>query len=321
MLLSVVISFKNEEENLPELIRRTREALKGHCEHEMVFVNDCSTDRSLEILREHLSGGDIRIVNTSRSFGHGPCLFAGLRHAKGEAVVYLDADLQDPPEMIPQMLAEHKNSFDVVLTVRKEREGEVWLKKYITKKAYRFLQHAAKNIFVENAGDFRLISRRVVDHLLALNERDGIYRGLVSWVGFPTKTIEYVRAPRYRGTTHHGFFTGVPARYFLNALVSFSNYPIYLMMAFGILVFAASFGLLAMSTIDQISFIAAEKWIATMISVQVMLMGIMFTAMGILGLYVARIYQQVRSRPDYIIESTEGFPAKENAIPIAKRFS
>ncbi len=321
MLLSVVISFKNEEENLPELIRRTRESLKGQCEHEMVFVNDCSTDRSLEILREHMAGGDIRIINTSRSFGHGPCLFAGLRHAKGDAVVYLDADLQDPPEMIPQMLAEFRNGYDVVLTVRKEREGEVWLKKYITKKAYRFLQHAAKNIFVENAGDFRLISRRVVDHLLALDERDGIYRGLVSWVGFRTKTIEYIRAPRYRGTSHHAFFTGVPARYFLNALVSFSNYPIYMMMAFGVLIGGLSLLTAGLMAFDAAPFPVSDKPLAILVSLQLFLLGFLFGGMGVLGLYVARIYQQVRGRPDYIIESLEGFAAKDAARPIARVIS
>ncbi len=306
MLLSIVVSFKNEESNIPELIRRVRSALVGLCKHEIIFVNDASTDGSLAALRSHLPDGDIRIINTSRSFGHGPCLFAGLKHAKGDALVYLDADLQDPPEVIPQMIAEFKNGFEVVLTQRKAREGETWFKIFLTKKAYQFLQKVAKNIFVENAGDFRLISRRVLNHLLAMDERDAIFRGLVSWVGFKTVIIQYVRAPRFRGTSHHTFATGVPARYFLNALVSFSNYPVYFFIALGPLLalLAIASGLYAIVyQADQ----GTSSIIAIMLLVLTVLVSFLFSAIGILGLYISRIYQQVRARPDYIIESTEGF--------------
>ncbi|MGE4131812.1 MAG: glycosyltransferase family 2 protein [Bdellovibrionales bacterium] len=308
MLLSVLVSFKNEEENLGELIRRVRESLRGICQHEIVLVNDASTDGSLEILRNHINGGDIRILNTSRSFGHGPCLMAGLHRCAGDAVVYIDADLQDPPEMIPQLVAEYKKGFDVVMTVRKEREGETWLKKFITKRAYQVLHHVSPNTFVENAGDFRLISRRVVEQIKSLDERDGIFRGLVSWVGFRVAKIEYVRAPRYRGTSHHAFFTGVPARYFLNALVSFSNYPIYFAMGIGLLIGLSS---LALGAVLMFLWPEREAWFRASTAlqvVQVCLLGFITFLMGLFALYNARVYQQVRGRPDYIIESTEGFP-------------
>lgn len=308
MLLSIVVSFKNEEENLAELIRRVGASLAGVCEFEMIFVNDASTDRSLEILRSHLHLGNVRIINTSRSFGHGPCLFAGLKHAKGDAIVYLDADLQDPPEMIPTLIAEYRKGFDVVITRRKAREGETALKMWVTKKAYQFLQHAARNIFVENAGDFRLVSRRVIDHLLTMDERDAIFRGLVSWAGFKVSIVEYVRAPRFGGVSHHSFLTGVPTRYFFNALVSFSNYPIYVLIALGFLIFVASSALAVLTLFLSPASEVFNRVLLLATLVNTFLIAFLISALGVVGLYIARTYQQVRGRPDYIIESTEGFP-------------
>src|SRR2546421_4740355 len=231
MMISVVFSFYNEEDNIPELVRRVRAALRPvvGLEYEMIFVNDRSTDNSLTLLkaesdREH----DVKVVNMSRNFGVSVCALAGMRYAKGEAVIYLDADLQDPPELIPTLLETWKREqADVVHTVRTRREGENPLKLLITKIGYRILRKLANINLAENAGDFKLLSRRAVDHLLTLEEKQPYLRGLVVWIGFKQAQVHYVRESRFKGATKFPVFGYKVIDNFLeSALISFSNVPL-----------------------------------------------------------------------------------------------
>ncbi|HEY4635767.1 MAG TPA: glycosyltransferase family 2 protein, partial [Rhodospirillales bacterium] len=185
-LVSVVLSFRNEAEVLPELIRRLDAVLsKDLDDYELVFVNDDSTDGSLEVLiAARADNRRIKIVNMSRRFGQPECLMAGIAHAKGDAVIYMDADLQDPPEVIPDMLAKWRDGAEVVYTVRTRREGENPLKMWLTRLAYRAINVSSEIDMPVNAGDFRLLSRVVRDRLLDLAEHDPYARGLVPWIGY-----------------------------------------------------------------------------------------------------------------------------------------
>lgn len=184
-LISVVFSFRNEAGNIPALIARAKQALDvSNVRSELIFVNDCSNDGSIELLNAYAEKDkSIKILNMARRCGVSPCVLAGFAHASGDAVIYLDADLQDPPELIPKMIDEWRNGCDVVNTTRLTREGENPIKMFITKSAYRLLGFLSDVDIPMNTGDFKLLSRRVVNEVLKLNEYDPFLRGLVRWVG------------------------------------------------------------------------------------------------------------------------------------------
>ena len=185
MLISVVFSFRNEEKVIPELIHRVSSVLETLGEYELIFVNDASTDGSLELLQSlRAANSNIKIINMSRRFGVTPCVIAGLAEAKGDAVVYMDADLQDPPELIPEIVKKWQEGAEVVHTIRTKRHGESWPKMWMTKLAYKMINAFADIDFYENAGDFKLLSKRAVTEILKLNELDPYLRGLSMWIGF-----------------------------------------------------------------------------------------------------------------------------------------
>ncbi len=247
--ISVILSFRNEEEVLEELITRLRAVLNLlPIRYELIFVNDASTDHSLSILTEK-AGQDkrIKIINMSRKFGVSECVFAGMEYAKGDAVIYLDADLQDPPELIPQLIEKWLNGTDVVYTVRSSRHGESPLKLALTKHAYRLIALVSDLGLPPEAGDFKLISRRVVKQLLELKERNPYLRGLVRWVGFKQEPVFYERKQRASGETHFPLFRNFfrdlltlrgPVGTFINGLTSFSNFPLLLFLLLGLLISA-----------------------------------------------------------------------------------
>ena len=204
--LSVVFSFRNEETVLPELIQRARAVLRREqsqgsiSTYELVFVNDASSDRSLEILCKEAEGhNDIRVVTMSRCFGVSPCVLAGMEYTRGDAVVYMDADLQDPPELIPELLRAWQSDehTEVVHTVRLSRKGEPGLKLLITRIGYYILNKFAMIYLPVEAGDFKLLSRRAVDYLVQFRENQPFVRGLVCWIGFKQSYVQYHRQPRH----------------------------------------------------------------------------------------------------------------------------
>ncbi len=306
LTLSIVFSFRNEEENIPQLLLRVRGACQpiGLKELEMVFVNDCSTDRSLDmLLDEQRKVGDIVIVNTSRRFGVAEGVMCGLKEAKGDYVIYMDADLQDPPEAIPQMLemllAENA---DVVYTTRKSRQGETWIKLKITAAGYWILNKLSSIEVPQNSGDFKLLSRRVVEHVITMKEQKPFMRGLVTWVGFKQVQFFYDRLPRAGGESHFAVFSKHVLYHFLDtALISFSDAPLKLALLMGTLVTGGSFLMLIWIFIQKAIGWALPGWTAVMATMLV-LGGIQLFIMGILGLYIHTIYLEVKGRPLYIVD-------------------
>ena len=207
-LLSLVFSFKNEEKNLRELIERTARVLKEiqNWNYELIFVNDNSSDNSQKIILELQKDHPITLINLSRTFGRIPSVIAGFRKTKGNVVIYMDTDLQDPPEIIPEMLEKYEQGSEIVHTIRTRRLGESSLKMVITKFAYRIINFFSDIPLEVNAGDFKLISRKALDKILEQKEFKPYVRGLSVWVGFKQSIVKYVRQPRYSGETKYPLF-------------------------------------------------------------------------------------------------------------------
>ena len=314
--LSVVFSFRNEEAVLPELIKRVRSVLRKEeakgtiASHELIFVNDASTDHSLPVLLEEAKAlPDIRVINMSRPFGVSPCVMAGLKYASGDAVVYMDADLQDPPEVIPQLLAawQTQDHVDVVHTIRRSRQGEPAAKLFLTKLGYMLINKFSSLQVPFEAGDFKLLSRRAVAHLLQLNENRPFMRGLVCWIGFKQLSVAYDRAPRFAGTTKFKIYSwGVIKNFFGSALIAFSSAPLKIATLLGLLALVVDFGLLIHVILEKVQGKAIPGWTAIMIAILFM-NGVQLMTIGIMGLYINSIHEQSKNRPNYIIESMFGF--------------
>lgn len=306
-LVSVVFSFRNEAENLPVLVGRVAQALAAEpVEYELVFVNDASTDASVQILTGlRASNPRIKIVNMSRRFGVAECARAGLSYARGDAVVYMDSDLQDPPEVIPQLLAAWRQGAEIVHTVRTRREGESRVKSWLVGRAYRLIRFGATIELPVEAGDFKLLSRRAVEHLLTLRESDPYLRGLVVWIGFTQAQVPYVRSGRHGGRTHFPFFSRNPWKTVVVGLTSFSFGPIYACAAIAGVGFVA-----AVLTLVAAAWLAAggspRASVVGLIGLATFFWATLMAALSLVGLYVARVYKDVRGRPQYIVASTVG---------------
>lgn len=322
MKISVVFSFFNEEDVLEELVSRVRTALAKELSgrirgYEMIFVNDRSTDGSLAILQQLAEGNDdIKIINMSRNFGISPCVFAGFEHSSGDAVIYMDSDLQDPPELIPQMLDLWlKNpEMDVIHTRRASRAGESKIKLFMTKIGYSILHKVSHIAIQPEVGDFKLLSRRAVNQLVRFKEHRPFTRGLVNWIGFNQTTITYHREERFAGETKFPVFSwGVISNFLDSALISFSDVPLKISLLLGFLVSFGAFGYLVVIFIMKYLNWSLPGWSAIM-ATMLMLGGIQLFTLGMLGLYINAIFIESKKRPNYIIESTFGFdsqPLKE----------
>lgn len=315
ILLSVVLSFYNEEDVLAELIRRLRDVLDSECEkktigrYEFIFVNDTSTDRSEEILKEAAQGhNDIKIITMSRNFGVSPCVLAGMEYSSGDIVVYMDADLQDPPEVISQMIQAWKQEqVDVVHTVRISRSGESRLKLWFTKFGYHFLKSISTINLPIEAGDFKLLSRRAVNHLIQLKEKRPFLRGLICWIGFPHTIVRYHREPRFSGKTKCPMFSSKVIQHHLNnALIAFSDIPLQFALFAGFVVSIGAFLYLIYIVIGMLRGNTWAEWSIMMFTI-LLLGGTQLLTIGVLGLYVTSIHLETRKRPNYIVERTFGF--------------
>jgi dolichol-phosphate mannosyltransferase len=303
--LSIVISFRNEEAVIPELLRRLGDALTTiGAGYEVIFVDDASTDDSMRLLAGAARADRrIKVLSTSRPFGPTECALAGLAFATGRAAILMDADLQDPPELIPTLVERWRDGADVVYTVRTARHGEPLLKPFFTRVAYRLIGAGAEIPLEVDAGDFRLMSRRVVDELIKLPERNPYLRGLVAWVGFRQVSVPYERQPRFAGRSHGSWFRSRNPWRTLLAGLTFSSGPIVALLAAGAVIAIGSVaaGVLIWMTTDTIPlavFIGAALGVVA---------GVQLVGLGVLGLYVGRISQDVRARPRYIIDSAIGF--------------
>jgi len=294
-LVSVVLSFRNEAENIPTLVARLEATFAEQpVDYELIFVNDASTDRSLDLLiGERARNPRVKVLNMSRRFGVAEGVLAGMEAARGDAVVYMDADLQDPPELIPEMIARWRGGSDVVHTIRTRRHGENALKMLATGMAYRIIQFGSSIELPVDAGDFKLLSRRVVDHLIRLREADPYLRGLVVWLGYPQVFVPYEREARHAGRTHFPFFSRNPWKTFALGLTTFSFMPIYACLALA----AAGIVLAAVLALTS----------GPMAGLLVFLWALLMGAVAVVGVYVIRIYKDVRGRPAFIVASRVGF--------------
>lgn len=307
--VSVVLSFRNEEEVIPELISRLHKVLKSlPTDYELIFVNDDSTDLSLELLMKHRKQDkNIKIINMSRRFGVAPCVMAGFRYAKGDAVIYMDTDLQDPPELIPTLLQKWQEGADVVHTTRTKRKGENAFKTWLTRQAYKAINFISDIDIPENTGDFKLLSRRVVDKVVQLNEYDPFMRGLVRWVGFKQVQVFYEREPRFAGKTHFSLWRSIAAeKEFIRGITSFSAVPLYFALVIGFIVSLGALVYLIYTLITELMGVHSPGWSAIM-AAMLFLGGVILFTIGILGVYVGRIHHAVQNRPNYIVESAIGF--------------
>jgi glycosyltransferase involved in cell wall biosynthesis len=302
-LLSVVIPIYNEQATLSELYQRLTHVLSenpAELAYEIVFVNDGSTDGSVQILRElHADDRAVKVVNLSRNFGHQAALTAGLDYAKGDAVICMDGDVQDPPEIIPTLVARWRDGNDVVYAVRKLRK-EGFVKRGCYTAFYRLLRRLSMVSIPLDAGDFALMDRRVVDCLKALPERSRFIRGLRSWVGFRQTGVEYEREKRFAGVPKYTWSKLVHLA--VNGLLSFSALPLRMATAVGFMVsFCSLLGIIVALYLKLFTDLAIPGWAATVIPILV-LGGIQLLSIGILGEYIAQIYDEVKQRPLYVVD-------------------
>lgn len=321
MMLSIVIPCYNEEAALRETHARLTAVLKqlGPLKSEIVYVDDGSTDQTPEILRE-LQAADsaVRVLSLSRNFGHQIAVTAGMEHAAGDAVVVIDADLQDPPEIIPEMIARWRDGYDMVYGARTGRTGETSFKRGTAKAFYRLMNQLSDIKIPLDVGDFRLMDRKVVNALLAMPERDRFLRGMVSWVGFRQIAVLYTRAPRVAGKSKYPLLKMI--RFATDGLLSFSLTPLRLatwtgFLAIGLAIAGIIYAvLLRIFTNDWV-----RGWASIFVAVLFMA-GVQLISLGIIGEYIGRIYGEVKQRPLYFVQEQLGFGKQEDK-PVSSELS
>jgi glycosyltransferase involved in cell wall biosynthesis len=306
--LSVVIPTYNEEGNVPAVYERLSKILDStDLDWELIFSVDPSTDRTEDlILQLRRSDPRVKMLRFARRFGQPMATLAGLEAATGDATVVIDCDLQDPPELIPELVRKWQDGFDVVYAQRRHREGETLLKRMVAALGYRLIKRISEVEIPQNTGDFRLMSRRVVDNVLSLQEGHGFLRGLVGFVGFPQTAVPYDRDARASGSGKYNKFTG-SLRIGLNGIVGFSRYPLQVISVVG---FVFAF----LSLLLALAYFAAKLagthfpiGNATVVILVSFFSGIQLLSLGVMGEYIGRIYDEVRHRPKYIIESRYGW--------------
>jgi glycosyltransferase involved in cell wall biosynthesis len=309
MDLSVVLSFRNEASNLEEMVSRLIASLRNelNIKFELIFVNDASNDGSFEILKALQEGmaPEIVIVNMSRNFGVAECVLAGFEVSQGAKVVYMDCDLQDPPELIPALLKRaSETGAEIVHTKRISRAGESWMKLRITSLGYRYLSRVYETTIPKEAGDFKLLSRRIVDLILDHKEHLPFIRGSIANLGFSQSFIEYSRNPRADGaknTKFRVFSWRWLSGHIDRTLISFTDVPLKISLMVGFLVSLLSLLGIVVVVLMKIFNLSVGGWAAIMVSV-FFLGGIQMIIVGIVGLYINVIYRETKARPIYIID-------------------
>jgi glycosyltransferase involved in cell wall biosynthesis len=310
--ISVIVPTYNEEGSLREFYRRTASVLtKLDCRYEIIFVNDGSSDDSRVIL-ESLSLGDqsVRVIHLTRNFGHQAALGAGFHMAVGDAVIVIDADLQDPPELISQLVEEWRQGAKVVDAVRLERRGESFIKKKAAHLFYRLLNKVSDVQLTLDAGDFRLYDRVAVDLINALPERIRFYRGLVAWTGLERTQVHYERDPRYAGSTKYPLKKQL--RLALEALTSFSLFPLRLVSVVGMFTSLLALCSIPVVTILRLLGVAGLGGQTTLLLSGLLFFGLQGLFIGILGHYIARINVEAIGRPPFVIEGASKQASRDN---------
>jgi len=298
---SIIIPIYNEQENIHKLYDRLKSVMNGmNVSHEFVFVNDGSRDRSMILIKE-LAAKDssVHYINLSRNFGHQIAVTAGIDHVRGKAIVIIDADLQDPPELIAEMYAKMKEGFEVVYAKRKSRKGESALKKLTAKWFYRILASITSIDIPVDTGDFRLMDRKIVDVLRSMPEQQKFLRGQISWIGFNQTYVEYNRDERHGGET--GYTYKKMLRFALDGITSFSNLPLKFATAAGFVVSGITFIVILYALYARfISKDFVPGWTSLILAV-LFIGGVQLITIGIIGEYISRLSANVRNRPLYIM--------------------
>lgn len=301
---SIAVPVYNERESLPELYQRVQDVMDAQRESwELILIDDGSSDGSTEIIQE-LAQADKRVrpVIFARNFGHQIAITAGLDYSRGEAIVIMDADLQDPPEVIPDLIAKWREGFEVVYAIRESREGETWFKKATAAFFYRLINRITDVNIPLDTGDFRLLDRAVADTLNSMREQHRFPRGMAAWVGFRQIGVPYSRAARYAGETKYPFKKMI--RLALNAITGFSYFPLQLATYVGF--FCAGISALAIPVVIILRLAGSQAFFgqATTLIAVLFLGGIQLISLGILGEYVGRLYDEAKDRPLYVVRSS-----------------
>jgi dolichol-phosphate mannosyltransferase len=307
-MLSIVVPVYKEERNIPEFAAQVASVMGQETDdYEIIFALDPSPDGSEEaILRAREANPRIKMLKFSRRFGQPMSTLAGLRYASGEAVIVMDVDLQDPPELIPEMVAKWREGYDVVYAQRRSRAGETSVKKLVAWLAYRAIRGLSEVEIPPNTGDFRLMSRRVVNELNGLKESHGFLRGMVALVGFRQTSILFDRPSRFSGAGKYNRFTG-SLRIGINGLVCFSGRLLFLISLTGLLILTAAVCLGAAFAFMEFAGAGCRVDHPVMLVLILLLAGIHLLSIGLLGEYVSRIYDEVKGRPRFIVDRAEGF--------------
>jgi len=311
MLLSLVVPVYREEKNIPEFIRRIGTILAPISEdYEVIFAMDPSPDRTEDVILEHRARDPrIKLLKFSRRFGQPMASLAGMQYSSGDAVIVMDVDMQDPPELVAQMVDKWREGYDVVLPQRTRRTGEPWIKRLVAETGYKVINKIADVRIPPNSGDFRLMSRRVVNEVVKLKESHGFLRGMVAVVGFRQYLLPFERPARYSGETKYNRFFG-SLRIGFNGIICFSTYALTLSTQLGFLIAGASFVIAIAYLIMKLCGFPFPVGNPTLVILILFMGGIQLISVGILGEYIGRIYEEVRARPRFIVDRAEGFTGK-----------
>ncbi len=306
-LISALIPAYNEEECLHELYKRVTAVLSKleNYDYEILIINDGSKDKTLEILQElHDKDNHIQYVNLARNYGKEIAMAAGFDYVKGDVVVILDADLQDPPELIPDIISYYEAGYDEIYGRRKSRKGETWLKKTTAKLFYKLLQKSTRVDILKDTGDFRLLSRRAVEALKKYKEQRRYTKGFFALIGFKKKEFLYDRDSRVAGQSKWNYFNLFNLA--IEGITSFSNFPLRLSSFLGIIVAAFGFIYIVFLVLKTLIFGEPVRGYPTLLSVIIFLGGIQLLSLGVIGEYLGRIFDEVKNRPLYFVEKYSG---------------
>ena len=302
-LLSVVVPVYNEESVLPETYKRLKAVLDGmQVVYEVILVNDGSRDKTAEIAAQICENDKSwKFLNFSRNFGHQIAITAGMDYSSGDAIVVIDSDLQDPPELIPQMLLKWHEGFDVVYAKRVKRDGETFFKKFTAKMFYKLMRFMTDFDLPTDVGDYRLIDSKVRDALRLVNERNRYIRGIISWLGFNQTAVEFNREKRFAGETKYPLKKMI--KFAFDAITSFSYKPLKIATYIGTFVSLVSFVYLIVVIVLALMQETVPGWASTL-AVTLFFNGVVLIILGIIGEYIGRIFDEVKARPLYIVART-----------------
>ncbi|MDJ0577419.1 MAG: glycosyltransferase family 2 protein [Xenococcaceae cyanobacterium MO_234.B1] len=311
--ISVVVPLYNEEENIDYLFTRLLSVLdKLETSYEVVCINDGSRDNTLKQLIEyHHQNPNIKVINLSRNFGKEIALTAGIDYARGEAVIPIDADLQDPPELIEELVAKWRQGYDIVYATRRSRQGETWLKRFTADAFYKTIGKMTKISIPANTGDFRLLDRKVVEALKQIPERTRFMKGLFAWVGYKQTSVMFDREPRAAGTTTWNYWK--LWNFAIDGITSFSFVPLKIWSYIGLFISFLSLLYASFLVIRTLILGIDVPGYASLMVAVLFFGGIQLITLGVIGEYLGRVYEEVKGRPLYFVRESYGFETKSNS--------